>query len=333
MNGLLNDPQYLGLRLAGFLVIMAILAAPSLPLISAISQGIAKSQKKSFYDKFGKQFTRMCLIYGGTALAVLTLGFARYLTIDPVMLQGPYQLPLILSTGVTILAVIVLTVYFKAWKTMRKQKGAHILLGLLSSVLLFAAVLCVAMVANVLQSLEYFLPSMGTPLEILTALISAASSKAFITYMSLGIITGFALCGTFGQMYLLARRDKDDFGRDYYKFAMPYAAKWAIGGTILQIAASIVMLVSTQLPILIEQITSSAPKDLLQNPIVMTWGFALLLPVFACILWTFIVLSATPMRRKVSVYCAGIIMIVADISLLFAAYVGIMMTVAQPVVS
>lgn len=333
MNGLLNDPQYLGIRLAGFLVIMTILAVPSLPLISALSQGIAKSQKKSFYDKFGKQLTRMCLIFGGTVLAILTLGVARYLSIDPIMLQGPYQLPLILTGGVTALASAVLIVYFKTWKAMRKQKSAHISLGLLSSALLFCAVICIAMLANILQSIEHFLPAVGTPLEILTALVAAANSKAFITYIGLGLITGFALCGTFGQMYLIARRDKDDFGRDYYKFAIPYAAKWAIGGTVLQLAASVAMLASTHLSVLIEFITTSMPKDLLQNPIVMAWAFALILPVFACILWTFIVVSATPMRRKVSVYCAGIVMVIADISLLFAAYIGLVMTVAQPIVS
>ncbi|MFA9395033.1 MAG: hypothetical protein ACERJ1_10060 [Halodesulfovibrio sp.] len=332
MNGLLNDPQFLGLRLAGFLVIMTVLAVPSLPLISAISQSIAKSQKKSFYDKFGKQLTRMCLVFGGTTLAILALGVARYLTVDPIMLQGPYQLPLFITIGVIILASIVLTVYFNAWKAMRKQKSAHITLGLVSSALLFCAVICIGMFANVLQSIEHFLPSAGTPLEILTALITAASSKAFITYIGLGLITGFALCGTFGQMYLISRREKDDFGRDYYKFAIPYAAKWAIGGTVLQLAASFAMLAATHLSVVTELITTSMFNDLLQNPIVMAWAFALLLPVFACILWTFIVLSATPMRRKISIYCAGIVMVIADISLLFAAYIGIMMTMVQPII-
>lgn len=333
MNGLLNDPQFLGLRLAGILVVLTIFAVPSLPLISAVSQGIAKSQKKSFYDKFGKQLSRMCLIFGGTALAILVLAVARYLTIDPVVLQGPYQLPFFMSAGITALAAVVLTVYFKVWKAMRKQKGAHMSLGLLGSALSFCAVICIAMLANVLQSLEHFLPSLGTPLEIFSALLSAANSKAFYTFISIGFIAGFALCGAFGQMYLLARRDKDDFGRDYYKFAMPYAAKWAIGGTVLQLAASIMLLTATHLPMFKELIATVPPQALMQHPVVMTWAFALILPVLACVLWTFIVMSATPMRRKVSIYCAGILMLVADISLLIATYYGIMMTMAPAVIS
>ncbi|SIO27690.1 hypothetical protein [Halodesulfovibrio marinisediminis] len=333
MNTLLNDPQFLGLRLAGILVILTIFAVPSLPLISVISQGIAKSQKKSFYDKFGKQITRMCLVFGGTALAVLVLAVTRYLTIDPVILQGPYQLPIIITAGVTVLASLVSIVYFKVWKTMRKQKGAHMSIGLLSFIFSFCAVLSMVMVANILQSIEHFLPSTGTSLEILTALVAAANSEAFFTFTGLGFIMGFALCGTFAQVYLLARRNKDDFGRDYYKFAMPYAAKWSFGGALLQLAASVVLLSKTHLPVLIETMSISLLSELLENPIFMAWAFALVLPVIACLLWSCIVLCATPMRRKISIYCAAILMLIADISLLLAAYMGIMMTMAPAVVS
>ena len=88
MNTLLNDPQYLGLIIAACCVLMTLFAAPSLPLISAVSQTIAKSRKKSFYDKFGKQLTRMCIVFAGTALAITILGAVRYLTLGHEYLAG-----------------------------------------------------------------------------------------------------------------------------------------------------------------------------------------------------------------------------------------------------
>ncbi|OBQ52156.1 hypothetical protein [Halodesulfovibrio spirochaetisodalis] len=330
MNWLLYDPQYLGMRLAGMLVIMTLFAVPSLPLISAISQSIAKSQKKSFYDKFGKQLTRMCLIYGGLAFAALGVATARYLTIDPTVLQGPYQLPLIAAACVSVLAAAVVTMYLMVWKTMRKQKGAHMTLGLVSSVLLFAAVTCLAIVANCLLDPAHPLPAVATPVEVLIALITTANTTSFIFFLAIGFLMGLTLCGAFSQVYLLARRDKDDFGRDYYKFAMPYAAKWAICGAVLQLAASVTLLDVT---VFIDIISTNVPADLMQNPAFVAWAFTLGLPVFACILWTFIVLSAAPMRRKVSIYCAAIIVIIANISLLTIGYIGLFMPMAlQPAV-
>lgn len=320
MNWLLNDPQYIGLRLAAFLVILTLFAIPSLPLISAFSQSLAKSHKKSFYDKFGKQLTRMCLIFGGIALATLGLGVARYLTLDTTMLQGPYQLPIIVTAGVTVLAAVFVTVYFKAWKAMRKQKSAHIALGFFSSFLLFAAICCIAILASSLMN-AHPLPSLGNATDIFWALFLTAYSPTFITFLTIGFAMGFCLCGAFSQMYLLARRDKDDFGRDYYKFAMPYAAKWAIFGAVLQIVATVTRL---NIWILFQIIKTGTPEALIQNPLILTWASALGLPILACILWALTAASATPMRRKVSVYCAGTLILVADVCLITLAYLELL---------
>ena len=329
MNTLLNDPQYLGLIIAACCVLMTILAAPSFPLISVVSQALAKSQKKSFYDKFGKQLTRMSLLFGGTALAITALGAIRYLTLDTSILQGPYTLPLGITAGLLLLAALCTGFYFGVWKSMRKQKNAHMLIGLLAVILSFAALAFGATTAASLQSSLHVLPSVGTPLEILAALLSVVSTP-FLIHLLLALVVGFALCGAFSLVYLLARREKDDFGRDYYKFAVPYAAKWAIAGAILQAACTAAVFGSYYFYILSGALALTPTlQTAIMNPLLIVWLAPMIIPLIACIFWIFIIMSAAPMRRKVSMYCGALLMLVSNLCLFFILAISLLLPVAS----
>lgn len=323
MLTLLNNPQYFGLIAAICLVCLALFATPSIPLISAISQFVAKSKKKSFYDKFGKQLTRMGLLVGGTALAALVAGAVRLLTLTPDVFYGPLQLPIIVASAITLFSFALLFAYFKLWKSMRKNKGLHAQIGLITSVTMFAALFATMGVVKGVLITGHPLPSTGTTSEIFLALyLGAGSGKLHLLYL-IAAIAGFALCGTFGQTYLLARREKDDFGRDYYKFALPYCAKWAVAGATMQLAAAAALFAMLYLPMFPIELTVSIPllQGLLNDPLFVTWMLAIALPLIACIFWITIIFSATPMRRKVGVYCAAIIMLIANIALILVLLV------------
>ncbi|MFP4391612.1 MAG: hypothetical protein ACOCP7_00280 [Desulfohalobiaceae bacterium] len=207
----------------GGLLLGAFCAAP---LIAAISQIQARLKKLRLLDNFALQICRMGLI-------CLVLYILFCLALAACLLQLPLQfwpqnlhlqvlyLPLAgLLWGGATLALLVF-----CWKACRQHKWLRLVLSLLSSLGFWLFVLSSLNLKLRILSL----PELGT-----TASLSWQQlffpQQPFLFWNLLAQIFCLALgaCGLGAMLYFLLRRTKEDFGRDYYRFAQHLAARWSL---------------------------------------------------------------------------------------------------------
>lgn len=210
------------LALAG-LLLGAFCAAP---LIASLSQIQARLKRLRLLDNFALQICRM-----GLACLVLYLLFclalAAYLLQLPLQIWPPVfnpealYLPLAgLFWGGAMLALLVFT-----WKRLKQQKWLRLTLSLLSSLGFWLFVL---------SSLNFKLWLLNLPLPESAASLTwqklLLPDQPYLFWSLLGQFLCLALgsCGLAAMLYFLLRRTKEDFGRDYYRFAQHLAAKWSL---------------------------------------------------------------------------------------------------------
>lgn len=192
-------------------------AVPALALLLEMS-GLITS--KVFMDKLAWQTSRLglimafppALIFGAAELAAqysaaFTLPDITPELMDKGLLQDLFPvLPLV--------SLVFLILYTLLWKKTRQFKAVHLLLG----------------AAGTLGML-LFLTLLGWGLYRLVMNISLTLPGAESIFYSILVQAAF-VCMTaaagLSMMYLLLRRRDDDFGRDYYRFALSLASRWGI---------------------------------------------------------------------------------------------------------
>jgi len=197
-------------------------------LVAWISELSAWKNKNVFRDKFAQQITRLSiwsLIWG----VVLMFGII-HLTIQVVPQWGRLitNLPgkallypsLLLSSG-----LLLILFYLLLWKKMKKKKPWHLGLGLLSMLSLWAGVYSFF---NIKMGLISGYPQIvPTPGLWRICWLPVLSTK-WLLFLGHFLLLALGGSGLLGLLFLLLRRKKDNFGRDYYRYAVPLAAKWAL---------------------------------------------------------------------------------------------------------
>lgn len=311
MNPDVITVRFLGIMLLYTLLGLFILAAGGAPFLALAGERLAVARRRVFLDKLGGQLAAMAGILGlctlPFSLGVWLMGWAgNWLTLylkDPdlplpefsLALAGPVSL---LAAGMYALALVLVIVYWLSWKSMRKSKGAHSLLGVLAVAACGAAVLVLVAVKHgsmqqpgaVLadQPLTWLVESVTTA-SVLLDLIPLA-----VAVLSLCVASGAGV----GLLYLLLRRNKEDFGRDYYSFAFKTCAAWAVAAGSLALFACGWMAFN-----LFPQLGSLQLQHLglqLQQQNVFFYLIGLLCLVLACVSWCVVQASPTPLRQKPS---------------------------------
>ncbi len=208
------------------------LAAAGMPLVSAAGGFFKTKRIKIFLDKFGQQTTTFALLGGGyvfllTVLAAVALPFAAP---ESATFFFAWPLPLFPLAIPLVVGATLFLVYRGLWQRMKNSKSAHSLIGIASGLALFAALYALVSTFR-LYSLHAPLPLSGWDFFV-------PPQNAFFWPILFGVMT-LALClaGGFGGLYLVARRTKDDFGRDYYGFTLKLAARWAFFAGLVHLAA------------------------------------------------------------------------------------------------
>ena len=196
---------------------MAALGSPAVAVLGEIS---AKLNKKVFFDKYGQQTGSMGLILLALLIVIYGAGITISLSRFPDLLQQSLTPASPFFTGTVLLAIFAVfgLIYFLAWKKMREAKPLHIAIGAVS------ALSAIAAVAIVTPAKLAFNLSQGTPTQEALATVTAMSLpiSAMYALLILAAAAGLSLA------YLVIRRNKDDFGRDYYNFSLRLAARWAV---------------------------------------------------------------------------------------------------------
>ncbi|WP_300163647.1 hypothetical protein [Solidesulfovibrio sp.] len=227
------------LRIAVFWAVMVLcaahlglaLAVAGVPTITAVA-GLAKVKRlKIFIDKFGQQAATFALLGGLWVFVALCAALAAVRFLAPA--AAPYfagvPLPLAALAGPVVAGAAAFLCYRGLWQRLKAQKPLHGSIGFAATLLLWLAFFAgLAM----LRPFSLKLPAPTT----LAALLPPAVSL-FWRFLAEGVALSLCLAGTYTGAWLVWRRDRDDFGRDYYNFTLRLAARVAFVGQILALFA------------------------------------------------------------------------------------------------
>lgn len=269
---------------------------------------LAGVRKQMFLKKLAQQMSALGIMFlayiltaTGGSMAVM---YARYPEFIRTWLDAPL---LAVVPGAAILWLTLFgLVYALSWRGSKSNPGLHRTIGLLAAMglpLVLAASLAVKLVA--FGGLE--LPQDGTTL--VTALAIGLQSPFFASLFTGAVFQALTCAAGFGLVYLLIRRNRDDFGRDYYGFTVAHTALWAVLFALPTAAAQAWAFTLA---------TTLAPTS--PNLELMVWldytGFGALL--LATVLWIMIRRSKNPLRMKPAILLAALALLVSMAA--FAAF-------------
>ncbi|WP_018124575.1 hypothetical protein [Desulfovibrio oxyclinae] len=268
------------------------LAALGAIVVAAICEWTARIGKRVLLDKYAQQTATMALKLA--FLAILGAGMSAFPALQrfPGLKQWLAH-PASPVTHVFILCaatVLLLVLWAPLWKKMRKQKGAHSALGLLAAVASFATI--AAGTIGAIQLLPALraenAPQWPTALDPFTAAMT-------VQYLLVAMASGAGL----SLAYLVMRRNKDDFGRDYYRFGLSRAALWAFVPMVLQLGTQ---------GWLFSTLPEQTRTMITQGPLGILWATALAASVLCIALWAPMWKSDSPLRLKWAAFLGALLL-------------------------
>ncbi len=294
-----------------FLVIMA------LPIISISGQTLSLIRQRSAYAKCAKQITLLALFLGWTiTLASL---YPLWLRVSPPLLAliaqvavdgqpinylglwepikaSAYLQAHVYGVGLLLAASILLSIFYarwSAWKNNRILLQSHAIFAACWYAMAFYSTLCI------LQADEALTLGIAHPLT-LNAFFMPSFDANFWSILPYIPPLSFALAGGFACVWLILRRNKDDFGRDYYAQMLPWCAVWARNAWLV---FWLILLALTG----VQWITLLQQENYLQNPEFIRSVAFVLLWLIPGILWAIAIKSAHPLRHKATLILAFIL--------------------------
>lgn len=198
------------------------------PPISLVSELFGLITGKPFPARCGRQMSRLAVL-GHGIFWLFVLSGAAFL-IDHALWQSEFvttnSLMLVLGAALPFFGTLCLIAYDLTWKGARENKTVHFLLGCLANVPIkygywFLVVLALLAFRNIPLESPLFVPVLRSPLW---------------SFFCLWPVLSLGLAASLGMCYLVLRRNKDDWGRDYYRFAAPFLAKWHLLAAVATLA-------------------------------------------------------------------------------------------------
>lgn len=250
------------------------------PVIALFGELAAKTKKRVFYEKYGQQTATMGLFLLILMLVVSgSANVAAYIKLPQLYekVLAPSS-PLLIALYGFGAFIILSLIYFLTWKKMRNAKGLHIVLGLVSAI---AAVACIVVSVAAKLTIGFSLENFPQ-LDIETI----AMLWPMVTMYAILILSAAAALSC---VYLIARRNRDDFGRDYYSFSLKLAARWSAIPMFGFLACQ--GWLYTVMP-------TSIRTMILGTPLALVWGAATALGILCFLLWVVIARSQSPLQFK-----------------------------------
>ncbi len=270
-----------------FLDLMAC-AALGAAIIAFVCECAATISKKSFLDKYAQQLTALSL--WGLLIAVLAGGGALFVAGNKLpglnqwlLSETSPALPFGATLGFTLFS---LALYKANWRNLRQNKGPHLYLGAFAALGSLASVYAGMATANSFAARFLATKSIDVPLLWLYA---PNSDSLFWPLLIATLMLCLSYGGGLGAAYLVHRRTRDNFGRDYYNYALSKAAFWGL----IPLAGFLGALgwLGSKLP-------AETIKILTTHPLACYAGSALGLALLAALCWLPVALSKHPLRLK-----------------------------------
>jgi hypothetical protein len=255
------------------------MAALGSPAVAVASEILAKTKGRVFYDKYGQQTAAMGLILLLLFLVIQVGTAALVFTKFPQLAEHfrTSASPFTIAYAALGVFIVLSLPYFLTWKRMREAKGAHMTMGVVAA-LAAAMGIAVAVPAKLL---------IGLPAETVQAPLAPLSMLWPMAAMY--VVLCFAAASALSAVYLVVRRTRDDFGRDYYRFSLNLASRWAVGSTLAFLACQGWLFAA--LPDTFRTMTT-------ETPLGMIWGAGCILGLVCTALWLVTARSETPLRFK-----------------------------------
>ncbi|BBD07219.1 hypothetical protein [Desulfovibrio ferrophilus] len=266
-----------------------------------LSETVGAAKKKVFLKKLSQQMSALGILFLAYTLVSAGGSFAVMQAQYPELIRPWLDNPMIAAPMAAALAWLVLfgLLYAFTWRSAKKSPGLHRSLGLLT-VLGVPAVLGVSLCMKLALYSE--LPENVQTME-LEPMLRAGLSHPMLAPLTVHSVLLALGCGAgFGLLFLLTRRNKDDFGRDYYNYAAQFTANTAILGTLGALASE-AWVASQMLPSLMLE---TGPT--LLGLLAAGGGAAALL---ATISWAVVARSENPLRRKPAMLLAALLLLMA----------------------
>ncbi len=268
------------------------LASLGAPLVAVLAEMRGQATKKAFLDKFGQHLASMGLQFFGLCVLVWLAGAGLAWLRFPEALakaHGPGS-PLFVLYGILAAAGLMQLSYRLAWGM---KKTAHMALGIASATCSIAAGIMIT------ASLRGFTPllSLSEAASSLPALLLPGNA-AYYAFQGLYLTLALAYAGCAGLLFLLLRRNRDNFGRDYYAFSMRMAARVAgiAGMTALILEATGLMALEPAMRTLVTTSESG-----------LLWIASAVLLLVCSGLWLAVARSGAPLRLKGLMVGSGVL--------------------------
>ncbi len=296
--------EAIGFNLVTCFLFFLLLAGLCGSIIAVVTERLFAVRGKVFYDKCAQQIARMTLWLVGIAfalgvIATLTLGF----NLSPELFEPPFGRAMPFLLVLPVLCFILTFIYYRSWKALRKARMLHVLIGLAAGVLALGTLFQLLLfVRGLLLPLPGLSADAGVA-EVGRAMIRdlAEESSVWLSFIHSAAV-GLGAAGAASLAWLLLRRKRDVYGRDYYVFAVQYCARWAFVSTIAGLIISAV---------LIWRILAGSPPGLTQTPPLVSFIVGYGFPLLCCVIWGVILLSTAPLRHKPGMVGACVLLLCA----------------------
>lgn len=232
------DLNSLGILVALSLQLLLELSGLGALTVAAAAEVLAGTRKQVFLRKLAQQLSALAiwllaytLLSGGAMLGLLC-------SAAPQALETWTRAPLLAAplAGAFGLALLLGVIYRFTWKALKDRKALHRILGL------GAAGSGLAGLGLALAAKLTLAWNPGLTPATFAALYIESPAPVFWPLLAHTALWSLAGASGLGLVYLLLRRNRDDFGRDYYTFAVRHCCRWAALPALLQLGAAAALL-------------------------------------------------------------------------------------------
>ncbi|MCK9241448.1 hypothetical protein [Desulfocurvus sp.] len=254
-------------------------------------EALGAMRRMAFLKKLARQLSGLGVLFLCYTVAAVAGGVAVLWVRFPETLWPWTAVPELAAPPALALAWTLLfaLAYALTWPSAREHQGRHRALGLFAA--LGGPLLLGTSLAMKLAPLNPWYVAAGPHIVMLRGVFV----PAFGPLLAASALTMLACAAGFGQVYLLLRRNRDDFGRDYYGFALGRLAGWALPLGLA--AAGAQAWACTRIP--------GAWPPGAQGPALLAAGGLGALGL-ACALWAVVWRASAPLRMKPAVWLAAL---------------------------
>ena len=270
-----------------------LLALPGLCAMAAAGQQLAISRQRSAYAKAARQLSMLAAILGWILVlaGALLLYDARNSGLHPVCAAGRLWSWALVGAG-----TVCASLHCACWRTLQRWALLHRLLAALGGIAAYLGAYMLLAALGAQGQADSGIP----PADSLQAMLIPGEDSLLWNAIYYLPALAVSMAGGLGCLWMLLRRRRDDFGRDYYAAMLPWVARWARNGWLFLWMILLLFTCWSVIEEAHEALTMPA-QDILNHAIrLLLW----LIPVM---LWHIVARSAAPMRHKLTLLLAQLL--------------------------